>query len=75
MAGKFQHPSGNPLKSVEIRGLSIPRVPYNEPLTPGLRKHRVDTTAIGFTHDLMSNEKRHEDLLRNKSGPLSIFND
>ena len=53
MVGKFQHPSGNPLKSVKIRGLSIPRIPYNEPLTPGLRKHKIDTTAIGFTHDLL----------------------
>jgi hypothetical protein len=54
MVGKLPHPSGYPVKILISKGLSIPRVPYNEPLTPGLRRNKVDTTAIGFTHNLLT---------------------
>lgn len=38
--------------------MSIPRVPYDEPLTPGLRdkEDKEPTQAIGFTADIISED-------------------
>lgn len=41
-----------PIRKPSYGHLSIPRVPYSEPLTPGLRK-AVSTEAIGFTTELL----------------------
>jgi hypothetical protein len=57
MVGKSPHPSGSPIRVYITKGLSIPRVPYNEPLSPGLRKKYVDTTAIGFVHDIIEADR------------------
>lgn len=47
-----------------IRERCIKASPYRcapiEPLTPGLRNQKIKTEAIGFTVDLLSNEKRHD---------------
>ena len=45
-----KHPSGRPIRRNVRRDFSIPRVPYDEPLTPGLRHHRRDLNLIGFHH-------------------------
>ena len=48
-ADRRKHPSGKPLNAEPPRGhLPVPRVPYDEPLTPGLRPGRAKTEAIGF---------------------------
>lgn len=44
-----QHPSGRPIRYERPKRLGFTRVPDDEPLTPGLRKRRYDTNAIGFT--------------------------
>jgi len=47
MERKARHPSEKPIRrDVETR-LSIPREPYDQPLTPGLRR-RSGASAIGF---------------------------
>ena len=38
-----------PIRSRIVKRGSIPRVPYEEPLTPGLRKENEQINAIGFT--------------------------
>ena len=38
-----------PIRSRIVKRGSIPRVPYEEPLVPGLRKKQEQTNAIGFT--------------------------
>jgi hypothetical protein len=56
-----QHPSGKPIRNWCIKA-SPYRCAPREPLTPGLRKvELVAVQAIGFTVDLMSNEKRHDE--------------
>lgn len=48
-ADRRKHPSGRPLRSDPAPGrLPVPRMPYDEPLTPGLRPGRAKTEAIGF---------------------------
>jgi len=51
---------GGKLKPIRLRvvkhPLPITRVPFEEPLTPGLRKSKEQSTnAIGFTADLLEN--------------------
>lgn len=46
---KGEHPSGRPVHDVEPRPLPIPRLPPEEPLTPGLRQREL-ASAIGFHH-------------------------
>lgn len=44
-----RHPSGRPRDKKDIGRYSQPRLPPDEPLTPGLRKD-TQTEAIGFVH-------------------------
>lgn len=46
---KGAHPSGRPIIERRIVSPGWARVPRDEPLTPGLRKQRTDTYAVGFT--------------------------
>jgi hypothetical protein len=55
------HPSGRPVRDRYIKASPYRNIP-EEPLTRGLRKPKT-TQAIGFTVDLLSNEKRHDDLI------------
>lgn len=43
-----RHPSGRPIRRREVKPLSIPRPPPDEPLTPGLRKPDGFAHAVGF---------------------------
>lgn len=43
-----KHPSGKPINRQTKKLLGFIRIPYSEPLTPGLRKSQP-TNAIGFT--------------------------
>ncbi len=61
MADRTKHPSGRPIRDRYIKASPYRSAPA-EPLTPGLRKREV-AQAIGFTVDLLSNEKRHDDLI------------
>jgi hypothetical protein len=56
-----KHPSGRPIRERNVKA-AIYRAAPNEPLTPGLRK-RETAQAIGFTVDLMSNERHRDDLI------------
>ena len=58
---RTKHPSGRPTRDRYIKA-SPYRCAPSEPLTPGLRKKPEATQAIGFTVDLLSNERRHDDL-------------
>ena len=48
---KSKHSSERPIRRQDIRRLGFTRMPYSEPLTPGLRKAELKE-AIGFTHSL-----------------------
>jgi hypothetical protein len=48
MADRPQHPSGRPVPRRDVVKLGFTRCPPDEPLTPGLRKGRERTEAIGF---------------------------
>lgn len=52
-----------PIHRHEIKRAGYTRIPYYEPLTPGLRKKEISTSAVGFTVDLLSNERRHDEAL------------
>ena len=43
------HPSGRPIKEDRYVRFSLPRVPWDQPLTPSLRRG-TRTEAIGFHH-------------------------
>ena len=49
-----------PIRHRIVKGYNYSRVPYDGPLTPRLRKEPT-SNAIGFTVDLLSNERRFED--------------
>lgn len=49
------HPSGRPIRKQNIRALGFNRRPYDEPLTPGLRREEK-TNAIGFTARIVSED-------------------
>ena len=53
-----------PIHRSERKALSYPRIPYSEPLTPGLRK-KEPTNQIGFTVDLLNEQQRQDELLAN----------
>ena len=57
MIDRKPHPSGRPIRKEFVKRLSFSRVPYNEPLTPGLRKPQP-TNAIGFTAELFSSDSK-----------------
>jgi hypothetical protein len=60
MVERAKHPSGRPIRERYIKASPYRSAPA-EPLTPGLRGHKI-AEAIGFTVDLLSNEKRHDEL-------------
>lgn len=56
MDRKIRHPSERPIrKDDRERRLGFTRRPFDEPLTPGLRRD-VMTNAIGFTAHFPSDE-------------------
>jgi hypothetical protein len=46
-----QHPSGRPIREPIVKRLGFTRRPFDEPLSPGLQRHR-NISAIGFTANL-----------------------
>ena len=60
-----KHPSGRPIRRQDIRKTNYPRVPYNEPLVPGLRKYNL-IEAIGFTSNLLENDRQDDDQLKKR---------
>ena len=68
MTHRNKHPSGRPIRNRLVKD-SPYRSPPREPLTPGLRRNEP-TEAIGFTCDLLSNDRRHDDLLRRKTDAM-----
>ena len=59
-----KHPSGRPIRDRHIKASPYRSAP-DEPITPGLRRQK-GTKAIGFTVDLLSNEKRHDALIEER---------
>ena len=58
---KGEHPSGRPLcQDIEPRPLPVPRLPPEEPLTPGLRRREL-ADAIGFHHIVRDWDEDEED--------------
>ena len=55
-----RHPSGRPLKRRQSGPLSRPRLPPEEPLTPGLRS-QANVNAIGFHADLIASEDSEDE--------------
>ncbi len=53
MTERNRHPGGRPIHRPERKMLGFTRRPFDEPLTPGLRRH-APASAIGFTHDIVS---------------------
>lgn len=54
-----RHPSERPVRARVVKSGVYTRVPYSEPLTPGLR--RSDTvSAIGFVTEFSSDERRED---------------
>lgn len=43
-----KHPSGRPVRKIEVKGRSIWRVPDEGPVTPRLRDDRKPRDQIGF---------------------------
>ena len=58
---RTKHPSGRPIRERYIKASPYRSAPES-PLTPGLRRQER-AQAIGFTVDLLSNEKRHDALI------------
>lgn len=50
------HPSGRPIRRIDKRMLGFTRRPFDEPLSPGLRKVHQTANAIGFTAELFSSD-------------------
>jgi hypothetical protein len=57
---RHQHPSGRPIREQIIKRLSFTRTPFDEPLTPGLRKPPI-ANAIGFTARLAGDPDDEQD--------------
>lgn len=49
------HPSGRPIRKDGRRALGFTRRPFDEPLTPGLRKS-APANAIGFRAEIVSRD-------------------
>ena len=54
------HPSGRPIKEDRYVRFSLPRVPWDQPLTPSLRRG-TRTEAIGFHHSYSEIEELEDD--------------
>lgn len=65
MAPRPQHPSGRPIRRPRYVNLPIRRVPFDGPLTPGLRTD-FNTTAIGFHVDQPEDGFDDDDCLRRR---------
>lgn len=55
MTDRKPHPSGRPIRKQDKRMLGFNRRPYDEPLTPGLRKQEP-ANAIGFTAKITADD-------------------
>jgi hypothetical protein len=55
MERKVRHPSERPIRRESERKLGYTRRPFDEPLTPGLRRES-NTNAIGFLANLSTEE-------------------
>lgn len=53
--------TNRPIRTRIVKSLSFTRVPYGEPLTPGLRRQQL-SNPVGFMSDLLSNETRYDQL-------------
>jgi hypothetical protein len=47
-----------PIRQRIVKRDTMPRVPYEEPLVPGLRKKQEQTKAIGFTARIGGEEEQ-----------------
>ena len=55
----MKHPINRPIRKHEVKSLGFARIPYNEPLTPGLRQPQR-TNAIGFTAEYVCSDREPE---------------